>query len=329
MMKLRMGLMLALLSFALNGGAAGCGAKQKQTTPNATGPENRNMTASPTPANAGGEGASDEGTVKGEIKVLAEGGYSQVNDAFVAVARDASTYAEIRALAKNLPDMNADFFEHNAVIAAFLGQRRTGGYRVSITRAADGTVHLDQESPAKGSMTTQALTAPFKIVSVPTGDSHFRFENTLKLEVGSAWQSALRPYRVTAGDFKMSGGFAAHIERFTLTGDIGVMRAGKLATLIFNLKSNGAEKARALQETATGLVQNNGLTIPYLEAGTLVDVPRSAFHVQGSLADKENNIALTFASLPSNVADGYGGEGTLEAAATAPAPPKNKASDEM
>jgi hypothetical protein len=329
MMKLRTGLMLAVLSLALNGGgASGCGAKQKQTT-NTSGPGNKNMTASPTPANAGGNGASDEGTVKGEMKVLAEGGYSQVNDAFVAVARDAGTYAAIRALAKNLPDMNADFFEHNAVIAAFLGQRRTGGYSVSMTRAADGMVHLEQESPAKGSMTTQALTAPFKIVSVPTGDSHFRFENTLKLEVGSAWQSALRPYRVTASDFKMSGGFAAHTEKFTLTGDIGVMRAGKLATFIFNLKSDGGEKARALQEVATGLVQNNELTIPYLEAGTLVDVPRSAFHVQGTFTSQENNISLTFASLPSNIADGYGGEGNLEAAATAPALPKNKASDKM
>jgi hypothetical protein len=320
--------MLALLSFALNGGAAGCGAKQKQTTPNTSGPGNKNVTASPTPANAGGDGASDEGTLKGEIKVLAEGD-SSINDAFVAVARDAGTYAAIRALVKNLPDMSADFFEHNAVIAAFLGQRRTGGYSVRLTREADGTVHLEQQSPAKGYMTTQSLTAPFKIVSVPTGDSHFRFENTLKLEVGSAWQSALRPYRVTAGNFKMSGGFAAHTERFTLKGDIGVMRAGKLATLIFNLKSEGGEKARALQEVTTGLVQNDGLTIPYLEAGTLVDVPRSALHVQGSFTDKENNLSLTFASLPSNVADGYGGEGTLEAAATAPAPPKNKASDEM
>jgi hypothetical protein len=283
-----------------------------------------NMTPGPTPA------PDVEGTVKGEIKVLAEGGYSQVNNAFVAVARDTETYAAIHELAKDLPNMSADFFEHNAVIAAFLGQRRTGGYSVRMTRATDGTVQIEQESPSKGSMTTQALSAPFKIVSVPTGDSRFRFENTLKVEVGGAWQAASRPYSVTTGEFKMYGGFAAHSETFSLTGDLRIMREGRLATVIFNLKGNGATKARALRGTATGVVQkDNQLTLPYVEADTLVDLPRSALRAQGSFAAGEDKLSLAFDSLPSNIADGYGGEGKLEAAATAPPTQKNRPSDEM
>ncbi|HEV7859828.1 MAG TPA: protease complex subunit PrcB family protein [Pyrinomonadaceae bacterium] len=323
--------MVALLSLAVNGGgAAGCGSKGNQTAQNINGPENRNTTASPTPGREV-DAVSVGGTVlKGEIKVLAEGSYSQVNDAFVGVARDAETYAAIRELAKGLPDLSADFFQHNAVIAAFLGQRRTGGYGVSVTRAADGKVQLEQVSPAKGSMTTQALSAPFKIVSVPTGDSEFRFENTLTLELGGAWQAALRPYRVTAGEFRMFGGFAAHSESFGLTGDLRVMREGSLATFVFNLKSSGGKKERSLQEVATGVVQkNNQVTISYVEAGTLVDRPRSALHAQGSFTGKEESLSLEFGSLPSNISDGFGGEGKLEAAATAPAPQKNKPSDEM
>jgi hypothetical protein len=330
MLKLRTCVLVSLLTIALNGGgAAGCGSEQKQSAQNKSaqninGPGNKNTTPGPTSAR------DVEGTVKGEIKVLAAGGYSQVNDAFVAVARDAETYAALRELAKDLPDMNADFFEHNAVIAAFLGQRRTGGYGISITRAADGIVHLEQESPAKGAMTTQALTAPFKIVSVPTGDSAFRFENTLRVEVGGAWQAALRPYRLTAGEFKMSGGFLGRTEKFGLTGDLRIMREGSLATFIFNLKSSGGTKARVLQETATGLVQkSNQLTIPYLEAGTLVDLPRSALRAQGSFTAGEDNLSLAFDSLPSNIADGFGGEGKLEAAATAPPTQKNKPASEM
>ena len=330
MLKLRTCVVLALLSLALSGGgAAGCGSKGNQPAQNINGPENQKTTVSPTPARVV-DGGNGGGTVKGEIKVLAEGSYSQVNYAFVAVARDAETYAAIRELAKGLPDMSADFFEHNAVVAAFLGQRRTGGYSVRITRAADGKVQVEQDSPSKGSMTTQALSSPFKIVSIPTGDSDFRFENTLTLELGSAWQAAMRPYKVTKGEFRMFGGFAGRSESFTLAGELRIMREGNIATFVFNLKSSGARKDRLLQEVATGLVQkNNQLTIGYLETGTLVDKPRSALHAQGSFTGKEESLSLAFDSLPSNISDGYGGEGKLEAAATAPAPQKTKPSDEM
>lgn len=268
--------------------------------------------------------------MKGEIKVLAEGSYSQVNDAFVAVARDAETYAAIRQMVNGLPDLGADFFERNAVVAAFLGQRRTGGYSVRVTRDAEGTVLLDQESPPKNSMTTQALSAPFKVFAVGTGESRFRFENALKLRVGAAWQGAARPYRLTSGEFRMYGGFAAHTEKFSLTGELKILRAGPLATFIFNLRSSGASRERALYEVATGLVQkSNDVMLPYVEAGTLVDPPHSALNAKGSFGAGEDKVTLAFDSLPSNIADGYGGDGKLEATANAPAPPKNRPADEM
>ncbi|MCA1555766.1 MAG: protease complex subunit PrcB family protein, partial [Acidobacteria bacterium] len=73
----------------------------------------------------------------GEIKELAAGGYSSIRESFIIVARDAQTYALLKELNERLPEFGADFFKSNAVIAAFLGQRRSGGYSVRITREGD------------------------------------------------------------------------------------------------------------------------------------------------------------------------------------------------
>ncbi|MDX6269241.1 MAG: hypothetical protein QOD28_464, partial [Acidobacteriota bacterium] len=75
-----------------------------------------------------------ETKVSGEIKELAAGGYSSVRDAFVFVARDAQTYATLRQWHEQLPPLGADFFKANAVVAAYLGQRSSGGYGVQFTR---------------------------------------------------------------------------------------------------------------------------------------------------------------------------------------------------
>lgn len=327
MRSMRTGVCVALVSLALNaGGAAGCGPKQAQTTQKSTNQSgNSNAPTARTPARQG-----VEESVKGEIKVLASGNYSQVNDAFFAVARDAATYSAVRELAKDLPEMSADFFQRNAVVAAFLGQRRTGGYSVNITRAEDDRVLIRQQSPSKGSMVTQALTAPFKIVAVPIGDSSFNRQSTLTLEADGAWQAAARPYRVMTGEFTMSGGFAGRSEKYGLAGDLRIMRQGALATFIFNLKSSGGAKPRVLQETATGVVRkDNSVAIYYVDAGSLVDLPRSALKAKGSFTAGEDNLSLAFDSLPSNIADGYGGEGQLEASATAPLRQKNRPPSEM
>lgn len=58
---------------------------------------------------------SDEKSVGGGVRVLAESAQSRVDDAFVAVARDAETYTALRELAGQLPELNADFFTTNAL----------------------------------------------------------------------------------------------------------------------------------------------------------------------------------------------------------------------
>lgn len=61
-------------------------------------------------------------------------------------------------------------FEKNEVLAVFDGTHPTGGYAVSITQIADGdvrTVAVTHVAPGKGCMTSEALTMPYEIVTVP------------------------------------------------------------------------------------------------------------------------------------------------------------------
>lgn len=309
--------LIALSSFLLNGiGAGGCDTKQSNAAQEAKQTGNKNVSATPTPARELNEEAGNS------LKVLAEGGQSGVADAFVAVARDAETYSALRELASQLPEMNADSFRAHMVVAAFLGRRNTGGYGINLTRAADGTLRLTESQPPKDAMVTQALTTPFKIVSVPVGD-----EQPLSFEMAGEWKTMTRPYRVTKGTFTVTGGIMGSTEDFRLDGDIGVMRQGKLATLAFDLKAAGETRTRSLKDVATAVVQPDGqCRITRMAAGTLVSPPPGALRATGKFADGENNLTLAFESLPSNVADGYQGQGRLEATAAASPPQKRKPS---
>jgi hypothetical protein len=139
------------------------------------------------------------------------------------------------------------------------------------------------------------------------------------------WKTMTRPYRLTKGTFTVSGGIIGSREDFRLEGEIGVMRQAKLATLSFDLKAAGETKTRSLKDVATAVVQPGGqFTITHMAAGTLVSPPPGALRATGKFADSENNLTLVFESLPSNVADGYQGEGRLEATAGAGPPQKRK-----
>src|SRR2546423_2255890 len=78
----------------------------------------------------------------GDLKVVAEGSVSPIKTTFVAVVRDAETYAALRALAGNLPALNEEFFRSNLIVAAFLGERNTGGYSIAISREPNGQIRI-------------------------------------------------------------------------------------------------------------------------------------------------------------------------------------------
>ena len=261
-----------------------------------------------------------------DIKVLAEGSHSEVTAPFLIVARDAQVYAKLRQLVMGLPELQEDFFKSNAVIAAFLGERNTGGYGVAIARADDSAIHVVATSPPRDAMVAQVITTPFKVVSVVSTGGKGRIPSnvSLALRAEDPWQETMRTYRITAGEFTMSGGFAGLMEKFALAGDIRVMREGKLATFVFNLKSTGAGRRRTLNEAATGVVEDGNVTVGRMGAGSLIEMPHSDLSAGGTLDDKNDKLALSFKSLPSMIADGYGGGGSVQAETTTEAPQKNQ-----
>ncbi|HEV2914708.1 MAG TPA: protease complex subunit PrcB family protein [Pyrinomonadaceae bacterium] len=317
MFGIRTSILIALLSLALGGagGAAGCGAGANQSAQQNR--QSSNNSATPTPGGVPSTPGAGE-SVGGDLKILSQGAHHSISEPFIAVARDAETYAELRGLDKNLPSLSADAFNGSAVVAAFLGQRRTGGYGVEITRAADGSVRVAEKTPPKGAMTTQVLTTPYKIVSVQIEN-----EAVLKLDMDKAWREGARPYRITSGEFTMSGGFAGRSEDFRLEGNLLVMRHANLATLIFDLKSAGGAKARELKEATTGIIGAGAeVRLARFNAGSLVEPPANLLGAKGQFTNSESELALAFESLPSTVADGYQGRGRLSAVATGPPPPK-------
>lgn len=314
MLSLKAVVIVLLLSLASNG-AGSCEAKKSG------GNQNSNQSASQS-VNVNRPEQSGEGAVSDELKTLSEGQQSAVSHAFVAVVRDAEAYAALGKMVSKLPDVDEDFFQSNAVVAAFLGERRTGGYSVRFNYNRDGRLRVEEKSPAKDAMTTQAITTPFSVIAVPLGS-----QQSLALDMGNAWSASVRHYRVTSGEFTMSGGIAGRSEQFGINGDIGVMREGNLATFIFNLQGKDVTKPRAWIDAASGLVKSDmSLRIEHLGVGSFVDRPADVLRATGLFTAKENRLSLTFDSIPGRIADGYNGGGNLQAEATAPAPKRNKSS---
>jgi hypothetical protein len=330
MTRKKFGIALTLAALVLNStGASACAVASREgaTTGEQSAPKTQQpSTQKPSPqVSPVLEGEGNLGTkVSGEIRELAAGGHSSVREPFIAVARDAQTYALIRGLHDKLPELGADFFKSNAVVAAFLGRRSSGGYAVQITRGGVGgasILRVSEKTPAKGAFSTMALTYAFQVVSVPVDE-----ERPLALELDATWREAARPYKVDAGEFVRMGGFTGRPERSALAGELRIMRHAQLATVFFSL--SGGEGKQQMQDVATGTVAPEGaLALTRLDPGSFVPPPRHPLRAEGRFADDEGKLSLTFEVMETKVNDGYGGQGKLEATATAP-PPKKRAVDD-
>jgi hypothetical protein len=317
MLSIKAGMVAVLLSFVL-GGEASCDAKRGDDAKNANQTANASVPVNRQPEKPG------DGAAKDDLKPLVQGQHSPVSNAFIAVARDAETYAALRKLVSNLPEQGQDFFKSNLVVAAFLGERRTGGYSVRFTRAGNGALRIDETAPPKDAMVIQVITYPFSVLALPVDE-----QGSIALEPGDAWRAMTRAYQIKDGDFSMSGGIAGRTEKFAIAGSIGVMREGNLATFLLNLQSKGGAKSRALKDAASGLVAADGrITIANLGAGSFVDPPADRLRAAGGFAENEKRLSLSFESIPGRIADGFNGRGTLNAEATAPAPQRKKAPNE-
>jgi hypothetical protein len=253
--------------------------------------------------------SENEQTDSSNLKVIASGSHSSIQDAFVAVIRDAATYAELKKLDGTLPKLDDDFFSTNAVLAAFLGERRTGGYSVEITQSA-GAINVTEKKPGKGMMVTQMITSPFQMVSVAGGAN-----SSLSLTVDPAWQQRLLSYQISSGHFQVIGGIAGTMREFGLAGDLRIVLEGRsLATFVFALRGTDPDQKRVLIEAATGIVNADGqVTIKKMNSGSLIDLPHGGLKVTGQFSDSDSKVDLSFLSLPGMVADGYSGAGTISA----------------
>jgi hypothetical protein len=112
-----------------------------------------------------------------EFEELASGAHARTPAAFNEYIVEPRRFAEVWAHAGGARPA-VDFTRH-AVVAAFIGQRNTGGHSVEVVRVVRRgdslEVHLRLREPGEGCMTTQALTRPFQLVRVPAGAAKAEF----------------------------------------------------------------------------------------------------------------------------------------------------------
>jgi len=285
-----------ILSLLFSGGAGGCHTKNFNVPPrqsqSSTGPKDNPV--------------ESENENSGDLKVIAQGFHSAITDPFIAIIRDEATYAELTKLDSKLPKLNVDF-KTNVVIAAFLGQRNTGGYSVEITRAPNGDLQVTEKAPGKDVMVPQMITAPFKIVSLAV-------EGTapVKISASDAFRQNAQLYRIEKGTFTISGGFAGRSDTYQLAGKLQITRLSNLVTIGFAILSTGTSSERSLRDVATSVVKTNAFEISRMSRGSLVDPPTGDLRVTGTFVEA-NRLTLDLYTGGAVVPDGYEGNGKIEA----------------
>ena len=285
-----------VLSMLFSGGVGGCRTSKVSNPPK----------QSQNPPETTGSPLGEEDRTSGDLKVIAQGFHSSITEPFIAVVRDELTYAELTKLDANLPKLNVDL-KTNVVIAAFLGQRNTGGYSVEITRSANGEIQVAEKAPGKDVMVPQMITAPFKIVSLPVDGTA-----PLKISAGDAFRQTAQLYRIDKGSFTISGGFAGRSDTYSLAGKLQVTRLGDLVTVGFAVVSTGAARERSLRDVATGVMKENSFVISRMSRGSLVDPPTADLRVSGKFLEG-NRLTLDLDTGGAIVPDGFQGKGTIEA----------------
>jgi hypothetical protein len=242
-----------------------------------------------------------------ELKTLAEGSTSPVTTPFVAVVRDGETYAALREVATNLPALTPEFFKSNLVVAAFLGERNTGGYSVAISRDASGQIRITEKAPKKDLYVTQMITSPFKVISVATSGAP-----PIQISLDERFKETSQLYRINTGTFTISGGFAGRQDTYQLAGKIQVLRLRNLVSFGFAIVGNGTSRERVLRDFATGSLRDEGVVISRLAHGSLLDPPSGDLRATGKFGEK-NRLTVELDSGPVTVPDGYSGKGSIEA----------------
>ena len=117
--------------------------------------------------------------------------------------------------------------------------------------------------------------------------------------------------------------FAGIHETSQLAGTLQIMRENTMATLMFELKSNGKRPAQ-LRDLASGTVTENGqVSLTYLASQALSGAIQSPFKAAGQFGNDEQELSLNLETVPSpQVSDNFNGRVSLQATAITPRPPK-------
>jgi len=231
----------------------------------------------------------NENPILGEVKIIAEGFYESLETPFIYVARSAETYAQLQKIVAQLPTAAEIDFTRTAVVAAFAGTKNTGGYSVSIKKAAD-KIRIDVVEPPKDAMTTDALTTPFAVALVQVEEG-----KSLPLEVAANWKNAMQTYKTTSGKFETSG---VRVKKFDAAGTIGILTFGDYITLFFNLSGKGADKNWRLTDAASGVIKDSRIDLSPLKASGMLS---------------NNKLSLSFESLASGAAEKFQTRGKIAA----------------
>jgi hypothetical protein len=239
-----------------------------------------------------------------EIQQLAKSDRTGIADPFIFVARDPETYSLLRKKVSNLPEQDAKFFESNVVIAAFLGQRPTGGFSVEFTETAANTIQIRELRPPKDRMVKTVLTTPVRVIAVGIDR-----EAGLKLSLDERWQNALQRYRLSEGQLTVTGGFAGITQQRKLAGQLDVMRLDDLATVFFDVE---AGEKRGLVDVASGKVDGRKLSLKRVDAFGSSGALDSPFRITGEFSDEARQLSLMLETVNSpHVSDNYSATGTI------------------
>jgi hypothetical protein len=121
------------------------------------------------------------------FKVVAEGQASSIEEPREVIVRTAAEWKalwEQHSPGQKLPTID---FTKSMVVGIFLGTRNTGGYRVVIQDVTSGhpdaVVTWREEAPGPGLLVTQALTAPFQIVTFDKQPGNVKFVKDKTLSI--------------------------------------------------------------------------------------------------------------------------------------------------
>lgn len=237
--------------------------------------------------------------------IISEGSQSKVVKPFIFVARDAENYSLLKNMVGDLPPVQTIDFKNYAVVAAFAGEKNTGGYTVNFKPTRKG-IFISLRSPSKGDFVTQMLTQPYKVALISAEE-----ERPVQFDFSADWKKYARNYGVVDSRFGYSGGIVGIKKNFNAAGTVSVWTYGNYTTVYFNLRGTRRNSALRLEDFASGNLIGNKISLSKLDAGSFVQTPRPPFEVSGTL--NERRLSLKFNSLETRYLDGFTGEGNLRA----------------